>query len=156
MHMNRAVVARERHEFWVINKKSCAICEDKLKWFKRNSGIKFANFVDVHWWNDTRAGPEVQRSYLRRLAIFRWRLGFELIELFADKRQILYVEERDVQHVTNNQYGAASLNHLEHAHVHRFAPDRFNERQHDVASIKHRNGQQIQNREVHVENHAEP
>jgi len=31
-----------------------------------------------------------------------------------------------------------------------------NQRQHDMASIKHRNRQQIQNREVYVENYAEP
>src|SRR4029077_7160713 len=60
------------------------------------------------------------------------------------------------EHVTDNQHGTAGLNYLEHAHVHWFAPDRFNERQHDVASIKHRNGQQIQDRQVYVENHAEP
>src|SRR4029450_9150892 len=71
-------------------------------------------------------------------------------------RQILHVEERDVEHVTDNEHGTTGLNQLEHAHVHRFAPHRFNERQHDVASIKHRNGQQIQNRQVYVENHAEP
>src|SRR4029077_11103565 len=77
-------------------------------------------------------------------------------ELFADKWQILHVEERDVEHVTDNQHGTAGLNHLEHANVHRFAPDRLDQRQHDVASIKHRNGQQIQNRQVYVENHAKP
>jgi len=93
---------------------------------------------------------------LRRLRVFPRRLCFELVELFPDERQILHVKERDVEHVPDNQHRTAGLNHLEHAHVHRFAPHRFNERQHDVASIKHRNGQQIQDRQVYVENHAEP
>src|SRR5262245_5799223 len=93
---------------------------------------------------------------LWRLRIFRRRLRFKLVKLFADKRQILHVEERDVEHVTDNQHGAASLNDFEHSHIHRFAPDGFNERQHDVPPIEDRDRQQIQDRQVHVENHAEP
>ena len=80
----------------------------------------------------------------------------EYISKHPNEELVLHVEERDVEHVTDDQNGAAGLNDLQHAHIHRFAPDRFNQRQHDVASIKHRNGQQIQNRQVHVENHAEP
>ena len=100
--------------------------------------------------------PRNRADVLWRLRVFPSRLCFEVVERFADKWQILYVEERDVQHVTDNQHGAAGLNHLEYANVHRFAPDRLDQRQHDMASIKHRDGQQIQNRQVYVENHAEP
>src|SRR5262249_11553916 len=103
----------------------------------------------------TRATSQ-RAAVLWRLRVFPSRVCFELVEFFADKRQILHVEEGDVKHVTNNQHGTAGLNYFEHANVHRFAPDRFNQRQHDVTSIEYRNREQIQNCQIHIKNHAEP
>src|SRR6266699_1522750 len=93
---------------------------------------------------------------LWRLGVFGGGLCFELVQLFPDKRQVLHVEERDVEHVTDDHYGAAGLNNFQHTHVHRFAPHRFDERQYDMPAIEHGNRQHVQNRQVHIEDHAEP
>src|SRR6266576_2186373 len=62
--------------------------------------------------------------------VFGGGLCFELVQPFPDKRQVLHVEERDVEHVTDDHYGAAGLNNFQHEHV--------------------------QNREVYIEDDAEP
>ena len=95
-------------------------------------------------------------AVLWRLRVLRGRLGFQLVELFADERQILHVEERDVEHVTDDYDRAAGLNYLQHAHVHRSPPHRFDERQHNVTAVEHGNRQHVQNRKVHVQNDAKP
>src|SRR5437667_1310434 len=97
-----------------------------------------------------------QRMQLRLLRMFRGRGRLELIELFADKRQILHVEERDVEHVTDDDYSAACLYDLQHTHVHRSPTDRFDDRQYNVATIENWNRQHVQDRQVHIQNHAEP
>src|SRR6266481_7032454 len=80
---------------------------------------------------------------LRRLAVLCRRLRFELVEPFPHKRQILHVKECDVEHVTYDHYRAAGLHYFQYAHVHRFAPHGFDERQHDVPAIEYRNRQHI-------------
>src|SRR5439155_10660947 len=95
-------------------------------------------------------------SRLRRLRIFRGRVRFELIELFADKWQILHVEERDIKHVTDDHHGAACLYDLQHTHVHWPAADRFDDRQYNVATIEDWNRQHVQDRQVHIQNHTKP
>ena len=52
--------------------------------------------------------------------------------------------------------GTGRLNDLENAHVHRFTTHRFDDRQHDVTTIENGNRQHVQNRQVHIQNHAEP
>src|SRR5437899_10521425 len=79
--------------------------------------------------------------------MFRGRGRLELIELFADKRQILHVEERDVEHVTDDDYSAACLYDLQHTHVHRSPTDRFDDRQYNVATIENWNRQHVQRSE---------
>src|SRR5262249_47638309 len=80
----------------------------------------------------------------------------ELIEFFADKRQILYIEESDIEHVTDDHCRAACLHDLKHAHVHRFPAYGFDDRQHNVTTVENWNRQHVQNRKVHIQNHAEP
>src|SRR5438445_11190674 len=93
---------------------------------------------------------------LRLLRMVRGRGRLELIELFADKRQILHVEERDVEHVTDDDYSAACLYDLQHTHVHWSAADRFDDRQYNVATIENWNRQHVHDRQVHIQNHADP
>src|SRR4029450_2214147 len=95
-------------------------------------------------------------SPLRSLLIFRRRLRLELIERFADKWQILHVEERDVEHIADDHYGAACLYDLQHTHVHWPAADRFDDCQYNVAAIENWNRQHVQDRQVHIQNHAKP
>src|SRR5438552_17087227 len=74
---------------------------------------------------------------LRLLRGFRLRwLSFELVELALYEGQILHVEKGDVEHVADNQDGAAGLDDFEEAHVYRFAADRFDEREHDMATVE--------------------
>src|SRR6266404_2481978 len=95
-----------------------------------------------------------QLRFLRGFRL-RW-LGFELIELALYERQILHVEEGDVEHVADDQHSAACLDDFEKAHVYWFAADRFDEREHDMAAIEHWNWQHVQNGKVHVQDHAKP
>lgn len=69
---------------------------------------------------------------------------------FFHKRQILHVEESNVEHIKDDHCRAPRLNNLQHAHVHRFAPHRFDERQDNVTAIEHGNRQHVQNRQVHI------
>src|SRR5947208_10016834 len=91
---------------------------------------------------------------LRLLRMVRGRGRLELIELFADKRQILHVEERDVEHVTDDDYSAACLYDLQHTHVHWPAADRFDDRQYNVSTIENWNRQHVQDRQLHLQNHT--
>src|SRR4029450_11422132 len=95
-------------------------------------------------------------SRLRRLRIFPGRVRFELIQPFADKRQILHIEKRDVEHVTDDHHSATRLYDLQHTHVHWPEADRFDDRQYNVATIENWNRQHVQDREVHIQNHAKP
>src|SRR5947207_15657387 len=88
--------------------------------------------------------------------VFGGGLCFELVQPFPDKRQVLHVEESDVEHVTDDHYGAAGLNNFQHAHVHGFTPHRFDERQDDMPAVEHGNRSHVQNREVYIEDDAEP
>src|SRR5437879_13607984 len=93
---------------------------------------------------------------LRLLRMVRGRGRLELIELFADKRQILHVEERDVEHVTDDDYSAACLYDLQHTHVHRPPTDRFDDRQYNVATIENWNRQHVPDSKVHNQKHTKP
>src|SRR6266404_4709187 len=94
---------------------------------------------------------------LRFLLGFRRRwLGFELIEFALYERQVLDIEEGDIEHIANDKDGATRLDDFKQAHVYRFAADRFDEREHDVAAIQHWNWQHVQNGKVYVQDHAKP
>src|SRR5438034_426710 len=93
---------------------------------------------------------------LGRLSIFCARLRLKLVELLSDERQILHVEKCDIQHVTDNQHGAARLYHFQHMHVYRSATYRFNNGEQNMPAVEHGYRQHVQNREVHVQNYAEP
>src|SRR5690242_20168785 len=80
---------------------------------------------------------------LRRLCIFGRRWRFEVVESFSDKWQILYVEESDVDHITDDYHCAACLNHLQHTHVYRFTAYGFDDGQNDVTAVENWNRQHV-------------
>src|SRR5436189_37719 len=95
---------------------AASIAASGLKWISATVLKRIAAIVHENR-NVRRLEQRRNRAaVLWRLRVFRRRLRFELIELLPDKRQILHVEERDVEHVTDNEHRTARLNHLKHAH----------------------------------------
>src|SRR5438132_3779568 len=87
---------------------------------------------------------------------FRSWLHFQLVERVLYERQILYIKERDIKHVANDQHCTARVNNFKQANIQRFTPNSFYHCQHDVPAIEDRKGHHIYDREVHVQDHAKP
>src|SRR4029077_19450085 len=87
---------------------------------------------------------------------FRGGVRFKMVKPFAHKRQILHVEKRDVEHVNDDHCRAACLHDLQHTHVYRFTAYRFDDCQYNMATVENWNRQHVQDRQVHIQNHAKP
>src|SRR5205823_4316196 len=66
------------------------------------------------------------------------------------------IEKADVSNRANDQNSADTLHHFEHAHVQRFASDRLDQSEQDVPTVQHRNREHVQDREIDVQDYAQP
>jgi hypothetical protein len=60
------------------------------------------------------------------------------------------IEERNVNHEADEQDGKPALNGIQNSRAHRTAANGFNQRQHDVPAIEHRQRQQVEQRKIDV------
>src|SRR3954468_10516504 len=60
------------------------------------------------------------------------RLELRAFAMTAEDREVLHIEERDVDHEPDDEDSAGGLDDFEHLCIHRPAADRFDERQQDV------------------------
>src|SRR5437773_8137318 len=70
--------------------------------------------------------------------------------------QILNVVEGHVQHVADDEHGAGVLDDGKRADADRFAPDRLNQRQENVAAVQDRDREEVEQRQIDIQDHAEP
>src|SRR5712691_2390962 len=118
-----------------------------------------------------RAGSPTTTSRLLRLwyengdwqycmLVFSWKLRsefhFNRLLFRASPRQILDVVKSDVNHETDQQDGATGLDRANDTCADRFAPNSFDDGEHNVATIQDGDGQHIQQGEVDVHEYAEP
>jgi hypothetical protein len=82
------------------------------------------------------------------------RLTWSVRASFAAWQNVADVEERHIEHKADQQNCAGCLHDLEHVNIDRLAPDAFDQGKHDVPAIEHRKRKQIENGEVHVDQHA--
>src|SRR5208337_349506 len=66
------------------------------------------------------------------------------------------VEERDIDHEANEQNHKPGLDTVQNSRTHRTAADGFDEREGDMPAVEHRQREQIDQREIHIEDDAEP
>src|SRR5882757_4170468 len=69
---------------------------------------------------------------------------------------IARVKKCDKQHKSNQNRREGGLHNLQKLCADGTSPDHFNDRQGDVAAIEHWQRQKIEQREIHVQYHAEP
>src|SRR6266516_4762965 len=93
---------------------------------------------------------------LGHVPIFGLRLRSVFIEDAFHERQILDIEKADISNRANDQNRAGALDNFEHADVERFAPDRLNKPKQDVPTVQHWNWQHVQDREIDVQDYAQP
>src|SRR2546427_5625518 len=91
-----------------------------------------------------------------QISLFGLRLRSVFIEDAFHEWQILDIEKADVSNRANDQNSADALHHFEHAHVQRFASDRLDQSEQNVPTVEHRNREHVQDREIDVQDYAQP
>src|ERR1041384_6573144 len=107
-------------------------------------------------------GFELARSIPRESG---WAAGFLLFRRENQTRlavssavanPVADVEEGDEEHERDQRHGARALDVVENSRAHGPPANRLDQRQQDVSAIKHREWQHVEQRQIHVEDHAEP
>src|SRR5437899_5222276 len=91
-----------------------------------------------------------------QISLFGLRLRSVFIEDAFHEWQILDIEKADVSNRANNQNRADALHILEHANIQGLTSHRLDQSKQNVPAIEHRNRQHIQNREIDVQDYAQP
>ncbi|MFM1944158.1 MAG: hypothetical protein RI897_3140 [Verrucomicrobiota bacterium] len=74
----------------------------------------------------------------------------------AFPREVLYVEDRDVEHISDNEEGAGALEDGESSVVDGFTSGAFDEGEQDMAAVEDGDGQEVEEGEVDIEDDAKP
>src|SRR5882724_6277652 len=94
------------------------------------------------------------------MLVFSWNLWgefhFNWLLFRAPPGQILDVVKGNVNHETDQEHGAASLDRADDTSTDGLAPNTFDDGEHNVATIKDGDGQHIQQGQVDIHEHAEP